>query len=170
MWSLGAAYRFDRNWNLEGAYAENTKADNFKTAHNIQLSYKGANRANAGSWGMYAAYRYLGENVALNSTYDTFLNNTKGWDFGVDYTPLKNTYAAVWYFDGKQLANDKSAKVLYGRLTTTSDFWVSLHFQYSNKQEKRSHSPCGCAFSVHVWQGRSIMEAVYDIRRDNHEE
>lgn len=117
IWSLGAAYRFDRNWNLEGAYAENTKADNFKTAHNIQLSYKGANKANAGSWGMYAAYRYLGENVALNSTYDTFLNNTKGWDFGVDYTPLKNTYAAVWYFDGKQLANDKSAKVLYGRLS-----------------------------------------------------
>lgn len=117
IWSLGAAYRFDRNWNLEGAYAENTKADNFKTAHNIQLSYKGANRANAGSWGMYAAYRYLGENVAVNSTYDTFLNNTKGWDFGVDYTPLKNTYAAVWYFDGKQLANDKSAKVLYGRLS-----------------------------------------------------
>ena len=117
IWSLGAAYRFDRNWNLEGAYAENTKADNFKTAHNVQLSYKGANKANAGSWGMYAAYRYLGENVALNSTYDTFLTNTKGWDFGMDYAPFKNTYAAVWYFDGKQLANDKNAKVLYGRLS-----------------------------------------------------
>ncbi|WP_295632708.1 porin [uncultured Mitsuokella sp.] len=118
IWSVGAGYRFDRNWNLEGAFAKNDEADNYNTAHNIQLSYKGADRVNAGTWGLYGAYRYLGENVAFAPTYDTALNNTKGWEVGADYTPFHNVYTAVSYFDGKQLArSDKDAKVLFGRVS-----------------------------------------------------
>lgn len=50
LWSVGAGYKFDRNWNLSGAYAKNTEADTDATAHNIQLNYKGAQTANKGSW------------------------------------------------------------------------------------------------------------------------
>lgn len=42
IWSVGAGYNFDGNWDLFGAYANNTSADNYETAHTVQLKYKGA--------------------------------------------------------------------------------------------------------------------------------
>ena len=117
IWSVGAGYKFDHNWDLFGAFAQNTEADNYDTAHNIQLSYKGSDIANKGTWGAYAAYRYLGENVALMPTYDTFQTNTKGWEVGADYVPFKNVYTAVEYFDGKNLATDRDANTLFGRVS-----------------------------------------------------
>ena len=123
IWSLGAGYKFDKNWNLYGAYAKNEKADDFGTAHNIQLNYKGAQKANKGTWGAYAAYRYMGENVALAPTYETFLNggvnNVKGWEVGTEYVPFTNVTAAAYYFNGKQLENDRDAELLFGRV----NFW-----------------------------------------------
>ena len=117
IWSVGAGYKFDHNWDLFGAFAQNTEADNYDTAHNIQLSYKGTDIANKGTWGAYAAYRYLGENVALAPTYDTFQVNTKGWEVGASYVPFKNVYTAIEYFDGKNLATDRDANTLFGRVS-----------------------------------------------------
>ena len=123
IWSVGAGYKFDKNWNLYGAYAKNEKAEDFSTAHNIQLNYKGAQKANKGSWGAYTAYRYMGGNVAFAPTYETFLNagvnNVKGWEFGTEYVPFTNVTAAAYYFNGKQLANDRDAELLFGRV----NFW-----------------------------------------------
>ena len=93
------------------------EADNYDTAHNIQLSYKGSDIANKGTWGAYAAYRYFGQNVALLPTYDTFQPNTKGWEVGATYVPFKNVYTAVEYFDGKNLATDRDANTLFGRVS-----------------------------------------------------
>ena len=123
IWSVGAGYTFDKNWNLNGAYAKNEKADRFGTAHNIQLNYKGAQKANKGSWGAYTAYRYMGGNVAFAPTYETFLsagvNNVKGWEVGTEYVPFTNVTAAAYYFNGKQLDNDRDAELLFGRV----NFW-----------------------------------------------
>ena len=123
IWSLGAGYKFDKNWNLYGAYAKNEKAEADATAHNIQLNYKGAQKANKGSWGAYTAYRYMGQNVAFAPTYETFLNcgvnNVKGWEVGTEYVPFTNVTAAAYYFNGKQLANDRDAELLFGRV----NFW-----------------------------------------------
>ncbi|WP_303017378.1 porin [uncultured Mitsuokella sp.] len=121
IWSVGAGYTFDKNWNINGGYAKNEKADDFDTAHNIQVNYKGAQKANKGTWGAYAAYRYLGKNVAFNPVYETFLpdgaSNAKGWEVGAEYAPFTNVLAAINYFDGKQLENnDLSDKVLFGRV------------------------------------------------------
>ena len=98
----------------------NTEADNYDTAHNIQLSYKGSDIANKGTWGAYAAYRYLGQNVSLMPTYDTAHYkhlNEKGWEVGASYVPFTNVYTAVEYFDGKDLATDRDAKTLFGRVS-----------------------------------------------------
>ena len=123
IWSLGAGYKFDKNWNLYGAYAKNERAEADATAHNIQLNYKGAQKANKGSWGAYTAYRYMGQNVAFAPTYETFLNcgvnNVKGWEVGTEYVPFTNVTAAAYYFNGKQLANDRDAELLFGRV----NFW-----------------------------------------------
>ena len=123
IWSIGGGYNFDGNWDLSGAYAENTEADAFEKAGNVQVSYKGADKVNAGTWGAYAAYRHLVNNVAFVPTYDTatagMLNQggSKGWEIGADYTPFKNVYTAVSYFDGKHLANDQDDQVLFGRVS-----------------------------------------------------
>ena len=123
IWSLGAGYKFDKNWNLYGAYAKNEKAEADATAHNIQLNYKGAQKANKGSWGAYTAYRYMGQNVAFAPTYETFLNcgvnNVKGWEVGSEYVSFTNVTAAAYYFNGKQLENDRDAELLFGRV----NFW-----------------------------------------------
>ena len=123
IWSLGAGYKFDKNWNLYGAYAKNEKAEADATAHNIQLNYKGAQKANKGSWGAYTAYRYMGQNVAFAPTYETFLNagvnNVKGWEVGTEYVPFTNVTAAAYYFNGKKLDNNNDAELLFGRV----NFW-----------------------------------------------
>ena len=120
IWSVGAGYTFDKNWNLYGAYAKNEKAESDATAHNIQLNYKGAQKANKGSWGAYTAYRYMGQNVAFAPTYETFLsagvNNVKGWEVGTEYVPFTNVTAAAYYFNGKKLDSDRDAEGLFGQV------------------------------------------------------
>ena len=120
VWSVGLGYRFDSNWKLGGAYAQNTEADDFDKAYNVELAYKGAQNENAGTWGAYAAYRYLGENTAFAPTYDTYSNikNKKGWEVGAEYVPFKNIHTYASYFDGKDLANsDIKTKTLFGRVS-----------------------------------------------------
>jgi len=119
IWSVGAGYKFDNNWNLFGAYAKNTEAENFAASHSLELDYKGVNKANAGTWGAHVAYRYVAQNVSFMPTFDTFgyLINAKGWEFGADYIPMHNVLTTVEYFGGKNLADDKDANVLYGRLS-----------------------------------------------------
>ena len=121
IWSVGAGYKFDHNWNLSGAYAKNTEADTDATAHNIQINYKGAQKANKGTWGAYAAYRYMGQNVAFAPLYELFLtdsgmNNVKGWETGVEYTPFANIMSSFKYFNGKKLDTDRDAEGLFGQV------------------------------------------------------
>ena len=127
IWSLGGRYTFDQNWAVAGAYAENAKADNNKKSGNAAIDYKGANKANAGSWGAELAYRHLGNNVSLMPTYDmahanadvpTAYNlNEKGWDFLASYVPLPNTLTTLGYFHGKHFSDDKKAETLYARVS-----------------------------------------------------
>ncbi|BAL81880.1 putative major envelope protein [Selenomonas ruminantium subsp. lactilytica TAM6421] len=121
IWSVGGKYAFNKNIALLGSYAQNTKADYYKKSGNVELDYKGANKANKGSWGAYVAYRHLGANVSLAPTYDTAHVahlNEKGWDFGASYIPMKNVLTTVSYFNGKQFDNhDKKAETLYARVS-----------------------------------------------------
>ena len=116
IWSANLHYAFDKNVALGGAYAENTKADNDKKAGKVELDYKGAEPANKGTWGAYAAYRYLGQNVAFDPSYDGAWAGTKGWEVGTDYTLFKNTVASVKYFNGENIDNGKDAEKLFGRV------------------------------------------------------
>ena len=125
IWGVGGGYTFDKNWNIFGAYAQNSKAEAFDKSGNVQVNYKGADKANKGTWGAYAAYRHIGSNVSFAPTYDTatsgFLSaangGSKGWEVGAEYTPFHNTLTALYYFDGKQLATDADNKVLFGRVS-----------------------------------------------------
>ena len=116
IWSANLGYSFDNNVTLKGKYAENAKADNYKKAGTVELDYKGAQAANRGSWGVYTAYRHLGQNVAFDPSYDGAWAGTKGWEIGTNYTVAKNTIASLKYFNGEKLDNGKDASKLFGRV------------------------------------------------------
>ncbi len=119
IWSVGGKYAFDKNWALAGAYAQNTKADSYNKSASVEVDYKKANKANAGSWGAFLAYRHVGANVSLMPTFDTTraAANVKGWDLGATYIPFTNTLTTLGYFNGKQLENDRKTQTLYARLS-----------------------------------------------------
>ena len=116
IWAVNGKYTFDKNVALGGTYAENTEADSFEKAGSVELAYKGAQPANKGTWGVYTAYRHLGQNVALDPSYDGAWAGTKGWEVGTNYTLAKNTVASVKYFNGEKLGNGKDAEKLFGRV------------------------------------------------------
>ena len=65
---------------------------------------------------MWAAYRNLGYNTALFSTYDAILQGQKGWEVGANYAPFKNIVATLRYGNGKDLATDNDIENLFGRV------------------------------------------------------
>jgi len=115
----GAHYTFDKNVALLGSYAENSKADAYNKSGSVEVDYKGADKANAGSWGAYVAYRHLGENASVAPTFDPIRgdSNVKGWEVGGTYAPFKNVKAWASYFGGKDLKTDKDSNMLFGRLS-----------------------------------------------------
>ena len=120
IWELAGSYRFDKNWRILGAYAQNTKADYYNKAAIAQLEYKGSAPQDVGSWGAYLAYRHLGGNVALDTLPDGCGLNEKGWEVGTKATLAKNIQAQViYFFGGKRLVNDRDVSKLFGRL----EYW-----------------------------------------------
>ncbi|MDY4474802.1 S-layer homology domain-containing protein [Mitsuokella sp.] len=116
IWLAKAAYRFDKTNALNGFYANNTSADDYDNAWSAEYDYKGAEAENKGTWGAWAAYRYLGDNTALFSTFDAILAGQKGWEIGTNYTPFKNIIATLRYGNGKDLSSDNKVENLFGRV------------------------------------------------------
>ena len=110
---LGVGYAFDKNVKLTGDYAwgvsQSKYANAANNAYSIQLNYKGADAADAGSWGAYVAYRQLAPFASIEPTYDIKkgfdgLMTLKGWEIGANYTFTKNIIATAKYFNGKDTA------------------------------------------------------------------
>lgn len=139
IWTLGLGWRFDKNWRLHGAAAWNTSGKNQleatdpgatepsgqlpsrnpRLAWSMQLDYKGANPANQGSWGAYAAYRRLGLWATWIPTYEingAVEQNNRGWDFGVSYVPLKNVSLSAKYFRGSGIDEYEKINALFGEI------------------------------------------------------
>lgn len=75
LWNVGLGYKFDDNFKIAGNYAENTKGEGYNTtgdftvqgdeskAYSVELTYKGYDTKDPGSWDAFVAYRYLGAMV-----------------------------------------------------------------------------------------------------------
>ena len=124
---LGVGYAFDKNVKLTGDYAKGSSQNMVKNAANnaysIQLNYKGADAADAGSWGAYVAYRQLAPFATLVPTYDfkagyAGFYTLKGWEIGADYAFAKNIIATAKYFNGKdtEQTNDDKATGVFTRV------------------------------------------------------
>ena len=119
IWGVGATYNFAKTASLNGGYWKNTTENNGdkNKAWNVQLSYKGAERENMHSFGLFAAYRRLGTAVAVSSTFDDAMKaGEKGWEVGGDYTFAKNVVGTLKYFNGRNIASDKKLNHFYGSL------------------------------------------------------
>jgi len=126
VWSVGAGYKFSKNVAIDAVYARgNKKIDKLtaagvngdqKNAFSYQLSYKGAQPANKGTWGAWAAYRYLGYGAAIHPTWDVINSGEKGWELGVKYVPLKNIVTQLQYGNGKKIGEDKKFNSIFGRV------------------------------------------------------
>ncbi|MBP8598854.1 MAG: porin [Selenomonas sp.] len=116
IWLLKGTYTFSKNVAMNGFYAENHDADNYEKAGSAQVSYKGAQAENKGTWGAWVAYRHLGQNVDFFNTFDAVKANQKAWEVGANYTPFKNVVAQVRYGYGKQLSDDKDVSNIFGRV------------------------------------------------------
>ena len=123
IWAIGADYAFDKNVNFNAEYAHSnlktdpTDSNKQDRSYAFELNYKGAQQENQGTWGAWAAYRYLGENSSPKPTYDVIGSGEKGWEIGGNYTLFKNIVGTLRYGDGKELENtDIKYKKLFGRV------------------------------------------------------
>lgn len=125
---LGVGYAFDKNVKLTGDYAWGVSQNVSQAANNaysVQLNYKGADAADAGSWGAYVAYRQMAPFASIEPTYDfkkgaDGFMTLKGWEIGADYTFTKNIVASAKYFNGKD--TDKAVDDKVTGMWTRVDF------------------------------------------------
>ncbi|UZD42663.1 S-layer homology domain-containing protein [Selenomonas sputigena] len=132
IWGIGATYTFDKNVRLNGGYWKNQDFDDTTYAHknkgaadhawNVELGYKGAEPENMHSFGLYAAYRYLGHGATLAPTFDGAAWGEKGWEVGGNYTFAKNIVGSVLYFDGHKIDLDNNNRVKKG--------WARLEYLF----------------------------------------
>ena len=116
IWSVNAGYRFDGVSTLFASYAQNTEADNLDHSWQAIYNYKGAQKENKGTWGAYAAYRYLSDYASYYGTEDAATIGAKGWELGANWAPFKNIVTSVKYFDGKVIDSDRDTNTLWGRV------------------------------------------------------
>ena len=118
IWYLGGTYKFNNSLGLSAEYAQNTSADDEDDAWRATLDYKGADPADAGSWGMYAGYADLGSNSVPAPTYDDVAGGQKGFVAGVQYVPAENILATVQYFTGEDndVDGDNDAEKIFSQI------------------------------------------------------
>ena len=117
IWYVGGKYAFDKNVAFVGEYAQNTDADDEDQAWNDELQYKGANPADAGSWGMYAGYRQIEAYASIAPTYDDIIGaGYKGAVVGASYVPAENILATIQYFDGEETVSGQDASKFFANV------------------------------------------------------
>ena len=117
IWYAGGKYAFDKNVAFVGEYAQNTDADTEDQAWTAELQYKGANAADAGSWGMYAGYRQIEAFSAIAPTYDDIIGaGYKGAVVGAMYVPAENILATIEYFDGEETYSGQDASKFFANV------------------------------------------------------
>ena len=135
VWNVSAVYAFDKNVSLDATYL-NSDLDSsdfydakYKNADTdgyvVGLSYKGANKAKAGSWGAWAKYYDQGVGTAIahvmkTADWESFYNEGfKGYNVGVNYTLAKNIVYNIDYYDLEGKESDKDTRVIWNRLQIT---------------------------------------------------
>lgn len=121
---VAGEYKLDKNFKLGGVYAiSNLDADKYdkgnseqEQAYVLQLNYKGAKRAVPNTYGLWAAYRNIGELATFLPTYTNTFVGEQGYEIGGRYVIAKNLTGEVSYFNGNDIESDKKKTRWFGRL------------------------------------------------------
>lgn len=125
IFEFAGEYSFDKNFTLGGVYALSNldaadyglKSSDEENAYIVQLNYKGAKRAKANTFGLYAAYKSLGQLATFVPTYTNSFVGEEGYEIGGNYVFAKNLTGTVSYFNGDKLENEhKDLSRWFGRL------------------------------------------------------
>lgn len=104
VWTANLGYKFNDLLSIQGAYAQNTKADFEDKAWQAEIDYGNYEDASEkGQWSVFAGYRKLGTNVAFMPTGEDALRGTRGWVIGASWAPMKNIGVIAKYFNGKYI-------------------------------------------------------------------
>ncbi len=130
VWNVSAAYKMG-DVTLSGTYLNSDLDDDdivtdYKDVDTdgyvIGLAYKGANKAKAGSWGLWANYYNQGVGTFVAHTmktgdYDYFASEGfKGYNVGANYALAKNIVYNIDYYDLKGKESDLNDRVIWSRL------------------------------------------------------
>lgn len=121
---IAGEYKLDENFKIGGAYAiSNLKADKYgfddsaqQQAYVIQMNYKGAKRSTPNSYGLWAAYKNLGELATFMPTYSNTFVGEQGYEIGGKYVIAENLTGEVSYFNGNDIENNKTKTRWFGRV------------------------------------------------------
>lgn len=121
---VAGEYKLDKNFKLGGVYAiSNLDADKYdkgnseqEQAYVLQLNYKGAKRAVPNTYGLWAAYKNIGELATFLPTYTNTFVGEQGYEIGGRYVIAKNLTGEVSYFNGNDIESDKKKTRWFGRL------------------------------------------------------
>ena len=135
IWHVGAEYTVG-DVTVSGMYLKGdidrkrypVQAELDKDGYTFGLSYKGAEAAEVGSYGLWANYYDQGGQTVIAHTSDA---NTfgrvgfEGYGVGADYTIAKNMVASVAYYDTESKAKTGKYKDLDDQI-----LWTSLTFNF----------------------------------------
>ena len=122
IWTVNLGYKFSELWKIQGAYAQNTKADFEDKSWHAQLDYGNYDDASEkGQWNVFAGYRKYGTNVSFMPTEDDTLRGTRGFVIGAAWAPFKNIGVLAKYFNGKYITEGTNgghgkAEKIFGRV------------------------------------------------------
>ena len=126
IYNVGASLDVAKDLNLAYEYMWGDKAYNEKVSKDgwvATLSYKGADAAAPGSWGLSATYYDQPVNAVLAPTTDAeqFLTEGgyKGWGVTANYAFAKNIVGEVSYYDTEAKASNSDKNLLYADLFFT---------------------------------------------------
>ena len=121
---VAGEYKFDNNFKLGGVYAiSNLDADKYdlgnseqEQAYILQLNYKGAKRNQPNTYGLWAAYKNIGELATFIPTYTNAFVGEQGYEIGGRYVIAKNLTGEVSYFNGNDIESNQTKTRWFGRV------------------------------------------------------
>ncbi len=115
IWYAGGRYAFNDKFAFVGEYS-GSDADEYDRAYDVELQYKGANKKDAGSWGLYAGYRDFETNAVVMPTYFVGGNDQKGFVAGISYIPAENIVAQIEYMNGEIISTGADYEKIFGQI------------------------------------------------------
>ena len=117
---LSAMYLKGDDDTLKGTDYEDADDDGYV----VKMTWAGANRANPGSWGLFAQYYDLGAPTVISHTMDGEYakfkgEGFKGFNVGGNVTVAKNMVAQVNYYDLKGKESDEHARTIWSQLVVS---------------------------------------------------